>query len=201
MNTRVQKYKGHSYIAFNLERPGSLTCSLTEADFPNLNQHDLETINLWLKAFSSLGVPTRIFLKSIRQYIYEMLHDFSIDYELAHECKYEYTLKPKTYMKKLEGRPPGIVPGCGLLYAVNDEVRLFRFNDKHMYPTSFLEAMIQHMTVCFQELQEKSYVVPSVQSVASPDASLHQFRLAVHRCLVLLCISFCEQIYVLAKNM
>ena len=54
-----------------------------------------------------------------------MLHDFSIDYELANECKYEYTLKPKTYMEKLKDRPPGIISGCGLLYPAKDEFASF----------------------------------------------------------------------------
>ena len=57
----------------------------------------------------------------------------------------------------LKDKPPGIVSGCGLLYPAKDEIRLFRFNDKHMYPTTFLEAMIRYMMVCFQESQYKAY--------------------------------------------
>ncbi|KAL4564624.1 hypothetical protein LXL04_028691 [Taraxacum kok-saghyz] len=157
MRTRVRKHKGHSYIMFDIERPGSLTSTLSEADFPNLNQHDIETIIRWLKVASNLGVPTRLFLKRIRQYIFEMLHDFSVDYELADECNYQYTLKSKTYKKKLKDLPPGVVSGSGLLYTVDNEIRLFRFNDIHMYPTVFLETMIQFMTTCFQESQNKAY--------------------------------------------
>ena len=85
-----------------------------------------------------------------------MLHDFSVDYELAHECNYTYTLKPKTYKKKLKDLPPGVVNGDGLLYPADNEISLFRINDKHMYPTSFLETMIQYMTVCLQETQDKA---------------------------------------------
>ena len=156
---RVQKFSGHSYIAFNIERPGEFKFRLTEADFPNLNQHDLETIVLWLKSFRNSGIATRIFLKRIRQYVYEMLFDFRVDYELAHVCQYEDIPQPSLYKKQMEGKPPGVVPGVGLAYRANDELRIFRFNDKHMYPTIFLDGMIQHMTICFQETKENSYKV------------------------------------------
>ncbi|KAL4573640.1 hypothetical protein LXL04_020454 [Taraxacum kok-saghyz] len=109
MGTRVRTYKGHSFIVFDIERPGTLVSTLSEADFPNLNQHDIKTIIRWLKVASNIAYPTKLFLKRIRQYIYEMLYDFSVDCELAHECNYKYTLKPKTYKKELEGSPPGIV--------------------------------------------------------------------------------------------
>ena len=157
MRTRVRKHKGHSYIVFDIERPGALTSTLSEADFPNLNQHDIETIIRWLKVASNIGVPTKLFLTRIWQYIFEMLHDFSADYELAHECNYKYTLKPKTYKKKLKDLPIGVVSGSSLLYPVDNEIRLFRLNDKHMYPTDFLETMIQFMTDCFQQSQNKAY--------------------------------------------
>ena len=62
MRTRIRKYKGHSYIAFDIERPGSLTSTLSEADFPNLNQHDIKTIIRWLRTASNLGVPTKLFI-------------------------------------------------------------------------------------------------------------------------------------------
>ena len=51
---------------FDIERPGTLTSVISEADFPNLNQHDLETIILWLKTAKNLGVPTKLALKRIR---------------------------------------------------------------------------------------------------------------------------------------
>ena len=149
MRTRVRKYKRHPYIAFDIERPGSLISTITEADFPYLNQHDLETIIRWLKTTKNLGVPNKLALKRVHQFVFEMLQDFSIDYELADLCKIDYTLKPKTYKKKLSHLTPGIINGVGILYEAEGELRLSRINDKHMYPTTFLETMIQFMSDCF----------------------------------------------------
>ena len=89
MRTRVLKYKRHPYIVFDIERPGSLISMITEVDFPYLNQHDLETIIRWLKTTKNLGVPNKLALKRVRQYNFEMLQDFLIDYELVDLCKIE----------------------------------------------------------------------------------------------------------------
>ncbi|KAL4579912.1 hypothetical protein LXL04_016082 [Taraxacum kok-saghyz] len=54
--------------------------------------------------------------KKRRMNVFGMFRDFSIDYELAQACIYEYTLKPSPNKKDVTDLKSGVLYGKGVLY-------------------------------------------------------------------------------------
>ncbi|CAH1422978.1 unnamed protein product [Lactuca virosa] len=79
----IRKFRKMPYALFQGRRTDNSEFMFSEADFPKINQADIRSLIIWLKQRVSTDKAHGDVLQCPKQYVLDMVIDFSVDWEIG----------------------------------------------------------------------------------------------------------------------
>ena len=137
------------YYNFNVERADGTKTTLSEADFPQLNPADLLTLSTHFKSLVKKYPQCKPIYDSISGFLKDYLYEIGrIDHDLYGMFEsIPAPPHPVNNLPEIQQLSFGVVskPELGLIYHLKNssERRFLRISEKHLYPSHFLERIMQ----------------------------------------------------------
>ncbi|CAH1420791.1 unnamed protein product [Lactuca virosa] len=132
-----------SYAFFQGRRTNNSIFMFSEADFPKINQADIRSLIIWLKQRVSTDKAYAAVLQCLRQYVLDMVIDFSVDWEIGQLGEKE--AEELNLDLNMENESPGNIlkkPHRGVVFSSKGRLEFMRISQKHLFSSKFIKGII-----------------------------------------------------------
>ncbi|CAI9288704.1 unnamed protein product [Lactuca saligna] len=139
----IRKFRKIPYAFFQGRRTDNFEFMFYEADFPRINQADIRSLIIWLKQMVSTDKTCANALQRLRQYVLDMVIDFSVDWEIRQLGEKEAE-EPNVNLN-MENESPGNIlkkPHRGVVFSSKGRLKFMRISQKHLFSSKFIEGII-----------------------------------------------------------
>ncbi|CAH1413592.1 unnamed protein product [Lactuca virosa] len=139
----IRKFRKMPYAFFQGRRTDKSEFMFSEADFPKINQADIRSLIIWLKQRVSTDKAYAEVLQRLRQYVLDMLIDFSVDWEIR-QLREKEVEEPNLDLS-MENESPGNIlkkPHKGVVFSSKGRLKFMRISQKHLFSSEFIKGII-----------------------------------------------------------
>ncbi|CAI9295466.1 unnamed protein product [Lactuca saligna] len=139
----IQKFRKMPYAFFQGRRAENYEFMFSEADFPRINQDDIRSLIIWLKQRVSTDKTYADVLQRLRQYVLDMVIDFSVDWEIG-QLREKESEEPNVNLN-MENESSGNIlkkPHRGVVCSSKGRLKFMRISQKHLLSSEFVEGII-----------------------------------------------------------
>ncbi|CAI9301516.1 unnamed protein product [Lactuca saligna] len=132
-----------SYAFFQGRRTNKSKFMFSEADFPRINQANIRSLIIWLKQRVSIDKTYADVLQRPRQYVLDMVIDFSVDWEIGQLGEKEAE-EPNVNLNMENESPRNILkkPHRGVVFSSKGRLKFMRISQNHLFSSEFIEGII-----------------------------------------------------------
>ncbi|CAI9274276.1 unnamed protein product [Lactuca saligna] len=139
----IQKFRKMPYAFFQGKRTDNSEFMFSEADFPKINQDDIISLIIWLKQRVSTDKAYADVLQRLRQYVLDMVIDFSVDWDIGHLGEKE--AEEPNFDLNMENESPANIlkkPHIGVVFSFKGRLKFMRISQKHLFYSEFIKGII-----------------------------------------------------------
>ncbi|CAH1432301.1 unnamed protein product [Lactuca virosa] len=139
----IRKFKKMPYAFFQGKRTDNFEIMFSEANLPKINQADIRSLLIWLKQRVSTDKAFADVLQHLRQYVLDMVIDFSVDWEIGQLGEKEAE-EPILDLNMKNESPGNILkkPHRGVVFSSKGRLKFMRISQKHLFSSKFIQGII-----------------------------------------------------------
>ncbi|CAI9280916.1 unnamed protein product [Lactuca saligna] len=139
----IRKFRKMPYAFFQGRRRDTSEFMCSEDDFPRINQANIRSLIIWLKQRVSTDKTYADVLQHLRQYVLDMVIDFSVDWEIGYLGEKEAE-EPHVNLN-MENESPGKTlkkPHRGVVFSSKGRLKFMTISQKRLFSYEFIDVII-----------------------------------------------------------